>query len=302
MVRSLIERELEEVRAEIRSGRRREWIALLPGMEMEFERVTSDLGTLLGVARAGNGNGHGQVMEMEREQEQEREIESAEAEAGSQVSSQMRQLEAPVEPSPLHGGKSIDVGTLFTKVTMAGRPVLRLFILQELMEKGEINRKEFVERHIGDYPSLKFPSLFTTEVMKLRKKGLNFARSGKTGLTRLQKTHLTGTLPWPDRERAGQHLEPLAMPSKAAASSESSAASEVIFSGNQTDILLQEFEAAPDHVVDILALNKKYKVGSKNAFYWSMSFLKKTRGLKFTNVSRGVFRLEQSRSRKHATA
>jgi hypothetical protein len=254
-----IEVELNEIREQIRSGNRREYIALLPGLEMEHQRVSNDLIHIADILAS--------PFHFDRRDDQ----------PVKQV-----EIEAPATQKQVNGG--VDVGTLFPHGThnREGKPIIRVVMLQQLMETGQLERKTFSQQWVHAYASLKQTSTLAGELTFLKQAGIKFDTSVRGRI--VLKSRLVGELPKP------RVALPEPEPSETPAPSVVPLAAGGRFEGSVGSILIQEFKAAPDWTLDFPALEKKYNA-RKYSFNWAMNNLKETRQFRFKQVGRGLFRM-----------
>jgi hypothetical protein len=162
IVKQLIEREIAVIRASIKGGIHREYLALLPGLEMEQQRIGEVLGSMTEMSRPP--------------------VETPPA--GAEVIDERRMLAAPAEV--------LDAATLISRPFWGGdKPTSSLLVLRELMEHGRIVRKAFVEKYGAERSTLRGTG-FSNAVTILRKAGVRM-KNGPGTITLLSK--IGGKLP-----------------------------------------------------------------------------------------------------------
>lgn len=172
-VKRLIEDEINNIKERLQSGRSAEFIALLPGMEMELSRLDQSIRSMPFVGQVQSNGVQNGVQHDEHE-----------------VKTETRQIAASSQ-------NTIDVSDLPVVIkTKTGHVTAAGVLLQELI-KGPLNSTDFLKRHKND-TDLTWSSLKTLRqnVMKLRKAGLDIVNKSGEGYTlRTQVTGITPDIP-----------------------------------------------------------------------------------------------------------
>lgn len=143
-LRQMLEGEIQVIRTAVKDGSHPEWLALLPGLDMEVRATNEDLqvmqkivvgSELLPVTRRESGGGT------------------------------KKQIAAPT------AGKEVDVNSLIVIRQSMGKPVLTVTILQWLLTRSELQSGEFLEAN----PGVSMPTL-STAILRLAKRGLRLKR------------------------------------------------------------------------------------------------------------------------------
>jgi hypothetical protein len=163
IVKQLIEREIAVIRASITEGVHREYLALLPGLEMEQQRIGEMLGSMTDMSRSDTPR-------------------------KAEVISERRMLAAP---GTANHTKVLNAATILTLPFQSDKPTSPLLILRELMEHGRLVRKAFIEKRGAERPTLK-GSGFSSALAVLKRAGVRM-RNGRGTITLLSK--IEGKLP-----------------------------------------------------------------------------------------------------------
>lgn len=202
MTKRMIDKELAILRGLIQAGRR-EYLALLPGLELESTQINDGL---------------------------------------RMTSEMMNGYAAPLKPKLLNGvpatadGRSIDAVSLVGPRHVNGRVTITWRILRHIIDHGGISTKEFVATWIGTYPKLKNGNVSQYVAFLRRRHGVKFKTAGR-GVYEL-KSVLTGEMGREEDTQAAQVVTeaPVAATVMPPPHGEK-------FTGSQTDILLAEFGA-----------------------------------------------------------